>query len=138
MDDALRRLGIRIRELRSRRGWSQEAFADIAGVHRTYMGHLERGEKNLSFLSILRVAKALGITLSGLLAGFEKGESARLANRKTSSAPAASRGRALGQVATMERSLRALKGVLAETAASSKRDRRSRKNPPKIKRRKSL
>ena len=88
MDDALRRLGIRIRELRTRRGWSQEAFADIAGVHRTYMGHLERGEKNLSFLSILRVANALGVTLSELLAGLEKGDSARITNRKIAGVPA--------------------------------------------------
>jgi hypothetical protein len=102
------------------------------------MGHLERGEKNLSFLSILRVAKALDITLSELLAGFEKGESARLANRKTPGASAANRGRALGQVATMERSLRALKGVLAESAASSKSARRGRGSAPKTKRRKSL
>jgi len=111
MDDALRRLGIRIRELRTRRGWSQEAFADIAGVHRTYMGHLERGEKNLSFLSILRVANALGVTLSELLAGLEKGDSARITNRKIAGVPAANN-RALEEVAALERSVRALKGLL--------------------------
>jgi len=71
MNQALRRLGTRIRELRSKRGWSQEAFADIAGVHRTYMGHLERGEKNVSFMSMARVAKALGITMSNLLSGVD-------------------------------------------------------------------
>jgi len=89
MDDALRRLGIRIRELRTQRGWSQEAFADVAGVHRTYMGHLERGEKNVSFLSILRVANALGITLSELLAGLEKYKR-RSENRPVNAARAAS------------------------------------------------
>jgi transcriptional regulator with XRE-family HTH domain len=132
MDDALRRLGIRIRELRTRRGWSQEAFADIAGVHRTYMGHLERGEKNLSFLSILRVANALGVTLSELLAGLEKGDSARITNRKTAGVRAANN-RALEEVAALERSVRALKGLLGEIAPSSKHDRHERKPLPRNK-----
>ena len=132
MDDALRRLGIRIRELRMRRGWSQEAFADIAGVHRTYMGHLERGEKNLSFLSILRVASALGVTLSELLAGLEKGDSARITNRKTAGVRAANN-RALEEVAALERSVRALKGLLGEIAPSSKHDRHERKPLPRNK-----
>jgi transcriptional regulator with XRE-family HTH domain len=125
MDDALRRLGIRIRELRTQRGLSQEAFADVAGVHRTYMGHLERGEKNVSFLSILRVATALNVTVSELLAGLEKGESARIGNRKA--VPAAARSRALEEVAMLERSVRALKGLLGEIAPSSKHDHHERK-----------
>src|SRR5271155_4438588 len=120
MDDALRRLGIRIRELRTRRGWSQEAFADIAGVHRTYMGHLERGEKNVSFLSILRVAGALGVTLSEVLAGLEKGEAAKSANHKVADRPAAAKGRALAELATLERSARALKGLLGKSARLSR------------------
>ena len=125
MDDALRRLGIRIRELRTQRGLSQEAFADVAGVHRTYMGHLKRGEKNVTFLSILRVANALGVTVSELLAGLEKGDFARIANRKAVSSTAKSR--ALEEVATLERSVRALKGLLGEIAPSLKRDRHERK-----------
>jgi transcriptional regulator with XRE-family HTH domain len=137
MDDALRRLGVRIRELRTRRGWSQEAFADVAGVHRTYMGHLERGEKNVSFLSILRVANALGVTLSELLAGLEKGDSARIADPKATGVPAA-KSRALEEVATLERSVRALKGLLGEIAPSSKHDRRERTRLPRIKDRESL
>jgi transcriptional regulator with XRE-family HTH domain len=136
MDDALRRLGIRIRELRTQRGWSQEAFADVAGVHRTYMGHLERGEKNVSFLSILRVANALGITLSELLAGLEKGNSAKIANHKAAGVPAKSR--ALEEVATLERSVRALKGLLGEISPSSKHNRHERKLLPGIKNKDSL
>ena len=61
VDELLQRLGRRIRDLRTQRGWSQEQFADVCGVHRTYMGHLERGEKNLSFSSIVRVANALDV-----------------------------------------------------------------------------
>src|ERR1700689_3221068 len=102
MDEALRRLGVRIPELRTQRGWSQEAFADVAGVHRTYMGHLERGEKNVSFLSILRVANALGVTPSELLAGLEKGDLARIASPTAADVPAA-KSRALEEVATLER-----------------------------------
>jgi len=136
MDDALGRLGVRIRELRTRRGWSQEAFADVAGVHRTYMGHLERGEKNVSFLSIVRVANALGVTLSELVTGLENGGSAKTAKRKAASVPAAARSLALEELASLERSVRTLKGLLGEVAPSS--NRRERKRLPKVKDRKSL
>ena len=65
-------LGQRIRELRARKGYSQEAFADLCGVHRTFMGTVERGESNLSFTNLAKISKALGITLSQLLSGLEK------------------------------------------------------------------
>jgi len=65
-DLILRALGKRIRELRSKQGYSQEGFADKCGVHRTFMGTIERGESNLSLLNIAKVASALDITLSTL------------------------------------------------------------------------
>jgi len=65
-------LGQRIRELRSRRGLSQEEFADICGLHRTYMGSIERGERNLTIISILTVAQHLEMTVSKLLSGLER------------------------------------------------------------------
>jgi transcriptional regulator with XRE-family HTH domain len=65
-------LGRRIRELRSKRGWSQEEFADICGLHRTYMGSIERGERNLTIVSILTVAQHLEMTVSQLLSGLER------------------------------------------------------------------
>jgi transcriptional regulator with XRE-family HTH domain len=65
-------LGQRIRELRLRKRWSQEGFADIVGVHRTWMGAVERGESNVSFTNLVLIAKALGITLSQLLSGLGK------------------------------------------------------------------
>jgi len=71
VDKLFQALGLRIRELRTARGWSQERFAEICGVHRTYMGHLERGEKNASLGSVARVARALEITLSELLSGID-------------------------------------------------------------------
>ena len=65
-------LGQHIRELRSKRGYSQERFADHCHLHRTYMGAIERGERNLTLQTLLNVAKGLGMTLSQLLSGLEK------------------------------------------------------------------
>lgn len=47
---------------------SQEDFAEVCDLHRTYIGQIERGEKNISFENILRVSRALGLKPSGLLA----------------------------------------------------------------------
>jgi transcriptional regulator with XRE-family HTH domain len=68
----LRALGQRIRELRTERGYSQEAFADKCGVHRTFMGTIERGESNLSFQNILKVAIHLEVSLSSLFFHLEQ------------------------------------------------------------------
>ena len=67
MNKSLLRLGKRIRQLREARGLSQQQFAIVSGVHRTYIGHLERGKKNLSFTTLERVAVALGITVAQLV-----------------------------------------------------------------------
>src|ERR1700677_4492599 len=66
IDNLQRSLGSRIRELRSEHGWTQEQFAEFCGVHRTYMGHVERGEKNVSLSTVLRVANALGVRIAEL------------------------------------------------------------------------
>lgn len=66
------RLGQRVRELRVAAGYSQEAFAERCVLHRTYIGSIERGERNVSFLNLAVIAKALGITLSELLRGVER------------------------------------------------------------------
>jgi len=70
--ELLKALGQRIRELRTERGYSQESFADKCGVHRTFMGTVERGESNLSFQNIARVAATLGVPLSTLFLGLEQ------------------------------------------------------------------
>lgn len=67
----LRALGQRIRELRTEQGYSQEGFADKCGVHRTFMGTVERGESNLSFQNIVRVAATLDVPLSILFRDLE-------------------------------------------------------------------
>lgn len=59
--DLQRRVGRNLRALRAKQGLSQEAFALALGVHRTYMGGLERGERNLTLRSIERLADRLNI-----------------------------------------------------------------------------
>lgn len=64
----LRALGGSIRTQRKQLGISQEDFAELCDLHRTYVGQIERGEKNISFSNVLRVAKAFRSKPSVLLA----------------------------------------------------------------------
>jgi len=61
-------LGSVIRTRRAKLGYSQESFADAVGVHRTYVGSIERGERNISVKNLLAIADALSIPLSTLIA----------------------------------------------------------------------
>jgi transcriptional regulator with XRE-family HTH domain len=63
----LRLLGDAIRKERKRLKVSQEDFAEACDLHRTYVGQVERGEKNISFINILRLAKAVEAKPSDLL-----------------------------------------------------------------------
>jgi transcriptional regulator with XRE-family HTH domain len=65
-EDVLRHLGLRIRGLREKTNLSQEALGQIAGLHRTYIGAIERGERNPSVLSLKKIADALNVTLGDL------------------------------------------------------------------------
>jgi transcriptional regulator with XRE-family HTH domain len=65
-------LGQTIRALRSEQGYSQESFADAVGLHRTYMGGIERGERNVGIANLARIAETLDLTLSDLIAEAEK------------------------------------------------------------------
>ncbi len=67
-----RRLGKAVRRLRQARDFSQEAFADHVGVHRTYMGAVERGEQNISLGNVERIAKGLGLRTWELLKEAEQ------------------------------------------------------------------
>lgn len=67
--DLQRAVGERLREIRSSRGISQEDFAAVLDVHRTYLGGLERGERNLTVRSVERLAERLGVAPLDLLAG---------------------------------------------------------------------
>ena len=66
-------MGKRVHELRAAKKWSQEEFAHISGLHRTYIGQIERGEKNISFGNLSKISGVLGVTLSELLSGLEDG-----------------------------------------------------------------
>ena len=66
------RFGRAVRRLRAREGYSQEAFAAKIGVHRTFVGSVERGETNISLENIARVAKGLGMTVADLFAEVER------------------------------------------------------------------
>lgn len=57
----LAQFGERVRRLRHQRGLSQEALAHEAGLDRSYMGQVERGEKNISLLYVEKIARALGV-----------------------------------------------------------------------------
>lgn len=72
MQQILIELGSTIRELRKQRGLSQEDLADLSGLHRTYIGGIERGERNVAFINIIYLAKALDVSLSDLLASFDR------------------------------------------------------------------
>ncbi len=61
-----RRFGLRVRELRDSRGWSQEHLAEECRLHRTYVGGIERGERNVALVNIERIAKALRVPIATL------------------------------------------------------------------------
>jgi len=67
----LKIFGKQVRKFRKARGLSQEELAELAELHRNYIGGIERGERNVALLNIVRLAKALGVPLSELLEGIE-------------------------------------------------------------------
>jgi transcriptional regulator with XRE-family HTH domain len=69
MQEVHKKLGKRVAELRRKKGFSQEAFAHECGFNRSYMGAVERGEKNITLAMTNKIARALNITLSELFKG---------------------------------------------------------------------
>ena len=67
--DVLVSFGQRVRDLRSKAGLSQEAFALRCGLDRTYIGGIERGERNVSLRNIEVIAQTLGVSLRSLMEG---------------------------------------------------------------------
>lgn len=70
--DELHAFGLALRTFRQRAGLSQDALADIAGLHRTYVGSVERGERNVSLVNIHVLAGALKTTASELMTTAEQ------------------------------------------------------------------
>lgn len=72
-DDPRVAFGQAVRRLRLARGLSQERLAELADIHRTYIGDVERGARNISLVNMSKIAAALGVLLSRLLHETEKG-----------------------------------------------------------------
>lgn len=70
-DSTLVQIGKNLRKAREARGWSQEELAFKAGVHRTYVGGVERGEYNVTVLTLLRFTRTLGLSLRDVLGGLK-------------------------------------------------------------------
>lgn len=68
-DPLLRGLGWRVRQLREAKGWTQESLAGRAGLDRSYVAGIEAGLRNPSTKALAKLARALGVTLSGLFNG---------------------------------------------------------------------
>ena len=66
-----RAFGEAVREFRTARGLSQERLAELAGIHRTYLGDVERGSRNIALVNMHRISAALGVPLSSLIAQME-------------------------------------------------------------------
>ena len=66
----LEKFGERVRQLRKERGLSQEAFADLCRLDRTYISGIERGKRNLALCNIESIARAFGISISELFRGL--------------------------------------------------------------------
>ncbi|MEP0789294.1 helix-turn-helix domain-containing protein [Funiculus sociatus GB2-A5] len=71
MAPELEKFGEQVRQLRKALGLSQEDLAELTDLHRTYIGGIERGERNVALINIVRLAKALNVSPSELLKGIE-------------------------------------------------------------------
>lgn len=66
-DDIIERIGLNITIIRERKGLTQEKLAELAGLHRAYIGQIERGEKNIGLKNLEKIANALRLPISSLL-----------------------------------------------------------------------
>jgi transcriptional regulator with XRE-family HTH domain len=78
----LSQFGDRVREARRDRGFSQELLAERSGLHRTYIGTVERGERNPALVNLVRIADALEIDVSSLMRGLTLGRGLQRGARK--------------------------------------------------------
>lgn len=69
--ELLEALGSNIRMMRHAQGYSQESFAHHVGLDRSYMGCIERGERNLATLNLIRISRALGVSVGKLFKGIK-------------------------------------------------------------------
>lgn len=69
--DVCKKFGARVQELRIAQGLSQEVLAQRSGLHRTYIGGIERGERNVSLINIQKIANGLSISIEYLLSDLK-------------------------------------------------------------------
>ena len=69
-ENITRRFGVRLRALRTKRGWTQVEMAEKLGIDRSYISDMERGKKNVCLPTLEIVAKGLGLTISQVLKGL--------------------------------------------------------------------
>jgi transcriptional regulator with XRE-family HTH domain len=67
MPEINKKVGLNIRKYREKKDWTQEQLAFEADLHRAYIGHVERGEKNIGIKNLEKIAKTLGISCATLL-----------------------------------------------------------------------
>ncbi len=72
-EDLTRSFGALVRQLRLKKGMSQERLAELCGLHRNYIGAIERAERTPSIITANKLAKALSTTLSGMFLTLEQG-----------------------------------------------------------------
>ena len=65
-EDITKRIGLNITILREKKGLTQEKLAELAGLHRAYIGQIERGEKNIGLINLQKIAKALNLSTKEL------------------------------------------------------------------------
>jgi len=110
LEDILKRLGQRIRQIRVSRGFtSQEALAGFLKMHRTFIGHLETGRKDFRVTTLIRVAAALDVSLSDLFADVDTAERPKGARHAKGSAGQFA---LLKEISVLEDSVRRLKGLV--------------------------
>lgn len=71
-DTISKRFGLFVAKLRNERGMTQEELAFKSGLHRTYIGMIERGERNITLVNVMRLADAFGIRMSEMFSEYEQ------------------------------------------------------------------
>lgn len=63
--------GLQVKRYRKEKGFSQEELADLCSLHRTYIGSIERGERNISLNNVEKIANALGVPVASLIEPYK-------------------------------------------------------------------
>lgn len=70
-DNIIERIGLNITIIRERQGLTQEKLAELAGLHRAYIGQIERGEKNIGLKNLEKIAKGLNVPINNLIGSMK-------------------------------------------------------------------